>query len=300
MTTIEYQNGNCLVTLAEDGTKTRTWEGEASPEFPESIDVKITNQCDGGCSFCHESSTVAGRHGDISWLHQRLLKLPAGIELAIGGGNPLAHPELFAMLDICKRRGWIANVTALNMHVLRQEAFLVKLLSERYIHGLGISSSYDYFITSYPGLSMFRDRIVYHAIAGVTKVMHVLKAAQLLDRPVHFLVLGYKRFGFGKKYFTEEVAASLDEWRYWIGTLMRSQAKISFDNLALEQLGVREKVTPGAWSRGFMGHDGEFTMYIDAVTRTYARSSTSVRQPMGTMTVAQAFQMVRKSLKNQS
>jgi len=55
-----YQNGNTLVNLYNDGTKTREYEGEPKPVFPESIDVKITNYCDAGCTFCHEKSTRLG------------------------------------------------------------------------------------------------------------------------------------------------------------------------------------------------------------------------------------------------
>ena len=44
-------------------------------------------------SNCHEGSSPLGKHGDIlspSWLD----KLHPYCELAIGGGNPLSHPDL--------------------------------------------------------------------------------------------------------------------------------------------------------------------------------------------------------------
>lgn len=48
----QYKNGNTLVTLLNDGTKIREYEGTPISEFPESIDIKITNYCDLACSFC--------------------------------------------------------------------------------------------------------------------------------------------------------------------------------------------------------------------------------------------------------
>ena len=61
----KYKNGNCRVTLYNDGTKIRVCtEKVPSPVFPESIDFKITNYCDRGCKFCHESCTTKGKHAN--------------------------------------------------------------------------------------------------------------------------------------------------------------------------------------------------------------------------------------------
>lgn len=87
----QYVNGNVNVTLYDDGTKVREWEGVQKVEFPESIDVKITDYCLMGCKFCYEMSTRKGKHGDLETLKTKLSSLPSGIELAIGGGNPLDH-----------------------------------------------------------------------------------------------------------------------------------------------------------------------------------------------------------------
>ena len=62
----EYQNGNYKVTIFDDGTKIReTDDDKFISEFPECMDVKITNYCDMGCPYCHENSTTNGLHGDI-------------------------------------------------------------------------------------------------------------------------------------------------------------------------------------------------------------------------------------------
>lgn len=53
----QYINGNTLVTIYNDGTKIREYNKDPQPEFPESIDLKITDYCDMGCPYCHESST---------------------------------------------------------------------------------------------------------------------------------------------------------------------------------------------------------------------------------------------------
>ena len=56
---VSYQNGNYTVKLnTANGTKIR--ENDLSffdAEFPESADVKITNRCSNGCSFCFVKGT---------------------------------------------------------------------------------------------------------------------------------------------------------------------------------------------------------------------------------------------------
>ena len=97
----KYKNGNVDVEIYTDGTKIQEWEGDykdAKPEFPNSMDVKITNYCDLNCPFCHEESTTKGKHGDLNKLLEILSDLPKGVEIAIGGGNPLDHPDLMYFL----------------------------------------------------------------------------------------------------------------------------------------------------------------------------------------------------------
>ena len=98
---VHYKNGNYMVSLnLITGDRIRqNNQNYFEPDTIESCDVKITNFCSGaggyrgGCPFCHEGSSPLGKHGDIlspSWLD----KLHPYCELAIGGGNPLSHPDL--------------------------------------------------------------------------------------------------------------------------------------------------------------------------------------------------------------
>ena len=93
-----YVNGNTIVAIYKDGTKERYIKsGEIpAPEFPESIDLKITNKCDISCQFCAEGSTPDG--ADACLDDSLLDSIPPYTELAIGGGNPLKHPCLLEFL----------------------------------------------------------------------------------------------------------------------------------------------------------------------------------------------------------
>ena len=87
-----YINGNYHTAIYSDGTKIReTEDDEFIADFPENIDIKITNQCDMGCPMCHEDSKSDGKHGD-SMNAKFIDTLRPYTELAIGGGNAPCSP----------------------------------------------------------------------------------------------------------------------------------------------------------------------------------------------------------------
>lgn len=266
-----YKNGNVFVTIFEDGTKIREYKGKPSPIFPESIDLKITEYCDLGCYYCHESATKLGKHADINDIIKILNGLPAGVEIAIGGGNPLAHPNLVDLLIKLKVMGLVANITVNQGHLKRYFDLIKYFIKEKLIHGLGISvnNKYENQYQYIESLSRRTNNIVLHLIAGVNDL-------DLLERfkDYKILVLGYKYFGFGENYYNQSVYQNLLVWYKNIHKYL-GKVNLSFDNLALKQLNIKQFLTKEAWSLYYMGDDGQYTMYIDAVKKEAATSSTS-------------------------
>ncbi len=294
----EYWNGNCKVSLHEDGTKIREYDGIPSPEFPESIDLKITDYCDAGCGFCHEKSTIHGRHALEDEIIRMLDGLPPGVELAIGGGNPASYPD-WKLFRRIKEMGLIANMTVHCTHLYRYRQQLINHLQGEHIRGLGVSvanhKEYAYwrdFENSDVQNILANPNVVYHVIAGIFP-SHSLVGSPFIRRE-KVLILGYKQYGFGTSYFGESVEKSLAAWRFHIGAILQDARSVSFDNLAIEQLGIRELVSPQVWEESYMGDDGTFTMYVDAVRREYAKSSTSVRHKLGKLSIKEAFQNIRR------
>lgn len=103
-----YKNGNHKAIIFDDGTKIKeTIDPNADHftyDFPENFDIKITGYCDAGCKYCHENSTVNGKHGNLRALEPMIKSLHAGAECAIGGGNALAHPDLLWFLEALKNQ----------------------------------------------------------------------------------------------------------------------------------------------------------------------------------------------------
>ena len=135
----KYKNGNYNVAIFDDGTKIRETEEEGFiPEFPECMDVKITNYCDMGCRYCHENSTVDGLHGDI--LNPKFIDtLKPYTEIAVGGGDPLSHPNLIPFLHKLKSKDILANLTVNQIHFHMNLELIENLIQNNLIKGLGIS-----------------------------------------------------------------------------------------------------------------------------------------------------------------
>lgn len=267
----KYQNGNTTVTIYEDGTKIREFDNVPEIYFPESLDVKITNYCDLGCKYCHENSTIKGEHADLEKLKAVLISLPAGVELAIGGGNPLDHPDLIEFLVWCQEKGLICNITVNQRHLKKHLATLETLIEEKLIYGLGISIVNNHY-KEIEYLKTLTNNIVYHVIAGVNDISELVSLNNIGNCKV--LILGYKNFGRGINYYSEEVDKNIELWQKQL-PLYLGKFSISFDNLALEQLNVQSMISENIWNSFYMGDDFTFTMYIDAVKQEYAPTSRS-------------------------
>jgi len=266
-----YKNGNYDVLILQDGTKIRQTLSETfQPDFPESLDVKITNYCDLNCQFCHENSSINGKHCDMDFLIEVLSEYKPyvrhGIELAIGGGNPLSHPDLIYFLKKMNLMGFICNMTVNSHH--SNNYILHKIIEDNLIYGLGISynNESNAIIKNYP-------HTVSHLILGVHSFDDIINAYKLYNK---ILILGYKHVGRGRQFFNNKIKNNIKYISDNLWKILHSidDGIISFDNLAIEQLFLKKYFSESAWSEFYMGNDGNFTLYVDAVNKTISRSST--------------------------
>lgn len=265
----EYQNGNYKVRIYSDGTKIRfSKDDELISEFPESIDLKITNRCDLRCPMCHEKSTPSGKNGSFD--HPFLDTLVPGTELAIGGGNPLDHVDLVPFLKKMKEKGIICNITVNQIHLVRFKELIQKLIDEELVYGVGISVNKDLFVEEVIEFANKNSNCVIHVIVGIIEKKVLDK---LSNKGLKLLILGYKYRGRGKFYLTEKNDVNKEYLFNNILEISKCFDIVSFDNMAIVQLRMKEKVAN--FDENFMGEDGDFTMYIDLVKKEFAVSSTS-------------------------
>lgn len=267
---VKYNNGNYTVKLYTDGTKIKySADDYFLADFPDSIDLKITDYCDMNCPMCHESSSLNGAHGDLN--EPFLETLHEGTELAIGGGNPLAHPNLVPFLQRMKDKNVVCNLTVNEEHFLRQKDFIAELMTKKLVWGLGISLG-----ECNEETLLFAEKnktVVLHLICGLTDEQFLRK---LYDRGLKVLFLGYKTKGRGAQLYSPCIEKNIVWLKENIRAIARRFDTLCFDNLALEQLCIKEQIPQELFRKRYMGDDGTASMYIDLVKRQFAVSSVSM------------------------
>lgn len=273
-----YKNGSYTVMILDDGTKIRYNKLNIyKPNRVESMDIKITNKCDMGCVMCHENSVPDGKEANL--INNPIINsIPPYTELAIGGGNPLSHPYLIEFLKYCKTKHLIANITVNKQHFFKEYIHIKSLFVDNFINSIGISV-FD--ITDEEIGKIKSVNSVCHVIIGVTplEVMY-----RLANQNVKILVLGYKNFRRGKDYYYKNsnyIETMKKTWAEFISNAIKNRmySVLSFDNLAIKQLNLKDKLSQEEWDSFFMGDDGingEFSsasMYIDLVNEMFAENS---------------------------
>ena len=286
-----YKNGNYFVSIYADGTKIRkTFFDEFNPIFPESIDLKITNFCDNSCPMCHEDSSVNGTHANLN--HPFLTTLKRGTELAIGGGNPLSHPKLNEFLNLMKIKGVICNMTVNESHFIKNKDIIQNLIDKKLIYGLGISLFNKCYIDEIISFCKTNRNTVIHLIAGIVNEEILTK---LKDNGLKILILGYKNFGRGINYFSNEVEEKIHYLKENLKDFAKHFKLISFDNLAIVQMKARELILKEEYEKYYMGDDGSFTMYIDLVKEEFGVSSISTKRFNLLNDIVEMFDIVKQN-----
>lgn len=274
-----YKNNDYTCTMFSDGTKIR-WNDKDSfnPVKPESIDLKITNKCNMACNMCHENSTPDGKHGDILNLPFIDTMFPYS-EVAIGGGNPLTHPDLIEFLERLKERKIIASMTVNQMHFMQNIDLLKEFTDNKLIYGLGISYIGGRHSNCIEAIKQFPNAVV-HVINGI---VHMDSLEALANNDLKILILGYKEFRRGKTLY-DECGSQIDYLKSQFYDMLPKIVNdgwfkcISFDNLAIKQLEPKRLMSDKDYKEFYMGDDGKFSLYVDSVRREFAKSSVSVER----------------------
>lgn len=276
----EYTNGNYNVTIYENGTKIKETinpdDDHFETEFPDNIDLKITDRCPYGCKYCHENSTPNGKIGDI--MNLKFVDTYKGGEMAIGGGSVFEHPDLKDFLKKLKSKNIIANLTVNQRELKDHFTDLMSFIKNDLIHGLGVSLVDSSNTKDLERIDLLGRNVVLHVINGIVskKDMKALKGRKVL-------VLGFKDIRRGKEYhesFSKEVQKNMDWLKKNLKSISDKCDIMSFDCLAIKQLDVKNtlNISDEFWNIAFQGDDYDpkaaSTMFVDAVKMEVARAST--------------------------
>ena len=274
---MKYTNGNAKVWLdLQDGTRIIEYPDNEplTLKTPLNIDIRVSTQCPYGydvvtrkstCEFCHESALVNGQECDYGILQQVLTdaKLPRGTEIALGV-NQVTDDLIQFVKDLWKL-GLVVNIT-MNERYITEFGDTGLLQLKPYIFGLGISYRSLQGCLSLPDWIADYPHTVIHVINGIDDFNDIVELGVKYRK---LLILGEKDFGFntGKVNLT---TPSHIEWKSNVMQLTKIFDVVSFDNLGLQQLEIRGKITDEEYKTFYQG---EHSMYINAVEQYYSPSS---------------------------
>lgn len=267
----DYINGNAHIVMYEDGTRImETDDVGFNFKYPTNNDVTITHKCSQGCPYCYLGCTPEGKHADLS--AKFLDTINAGAELAINL-NDMDHPQLDEFLERMKSQGVFVNGTVNQAQFMVNYERLKRLCREKLLWGVGVSlrEPDDEFISK---IQEFPNAVI-HVINGILKPDDIEK---LRDRGLKLLILGYKDLNRGVSYREENSGTVSLRQRYLkdvLASMVSHFACISFDNLAIEQLNVRETLKDfiADWDEVYQGDEGSSTFAVDLVDGTFGVNS---------------------------
>lgn len=284
-----YNNGNYQVHLLEDGTKKRlSLDGTFVPKRVETLDINLSYKCYQGCKYCYINASPEGNDCTSESLARLFFEydIPKHTELAFNYNSE--HPEFdkwysgeyFGLED------YVTNLT-INSNLLNKEENVTKFQSwidKDRVKGIGVST--NKFIDNMP---LKTNNIVYHTIAGITPVPEIVK---MLEHNQKVLILGYKTLGRANK------TIDLSEWNIR-DILDVKMGIVSFDNLALEQLKLKDIVSNETWESHYMGEEGTTSFYIDLVSETFSQSSidSEVKFTCKDLKIKDMFEIIKRRIR---
>lgn len=292
------QHGQGRIWIKKDGTnkvlfnpntgtkirssKTGVYEKSTTPEL---VDIKVTDYCSYGCTFCYQGSTTNGKHArleDIIKILDQLRELEV-FEVAYGGGEPAAHPQFKEILEETRARNIIPNFTAYGFQWVPYADTVTKVCGS-----IGVSISDEVGINKIKRMNnrlMFmqtllklprRPNVVAQYVMETRPISELRDLVNLLGEEEestlrHILLLGYKTTGRGKDFHRVVPHESkVEELLKYI--IDEGKVTLSVDTAFLDKYGaILDKLGIQTYLRS--SPEGKFSMYIDAVTMTMAKSS---------------------------
>lgn len=273
--------------------------GDVPADFPELVDLKISDYCDLGCSFCYQNSTRRGKHGDLQVIKDIISKLGhlGTFEIAIGGGEPLQYPHLEEVLRHARACGVTANFTTKDYKALAQNIELAHLVG-----GIALSvSTIEDVYEAAKCLSMVSpsevSRLSFQIPVGAQTYEQFVELIEAINTYSirRITLLGYKMVGRGtaSKYhsfedklggvFFKQEPYRWDETRFYTAAVYPNLSVGIDTQLAQVAPSFIANLPSQVVDKVVMYKEGLHSCYIDAVKQQIAPSSycsTELYQPL--------------------
>jgi len=245
-------------------------------------DVKITDRCYRGCSYCYQSSTPEGRHAELESLRDILEVLEElnCFEVAVGGGEPTLHPDFPTFLYECRQRWIVPSFSTRRTDWLRDDRIAEAV--ENNVGGVAFSvdsvSEAAQILREWRAIGL-KNKLVFHVILGLWQPEDIAGLIELYQEDhcrFDIVLLGYKAVGRGvanapildKEYY-EKVKEAVGWWT------------VSIDTAAAREL-AKYNLLPFPYAEVLVEtEEGRYSVYIDAVNKQTARCSYSDEGAVG-------------------
>jgi radical SAM protein with 4Fe4S-binding SPASM domain len=191
---------------------------------PTLVDFQITRRCRMGCPHCYASSDPAGGHVTFAEIARVLEEVSGegGCQLALGGGEPLLHPQIVEILEKATAIGLVPNLTTSGDGLSGE--VLQALAANCGAVGLSLEAvGPDFALRRRAGFAFFEEKLAALLGAGLSTVLQVTLSLEnlsklpaivdyCLEQPLYGVIfLAYKPAGRGRGFNTPLAAASPDE-----------------------------------------------------------------------------------------
>lgn len=267
--TARWDKNALTIFSRRDGTKIRFAVGKyEKASRPELVDLKITDYCSFGCSFCYQDSSLLGKHApfeNIEFIADELARARV-FEVAIGGGDPLEYPGIVDVLRAFHSRGVIPNFTT------KFPAKVRKLWPEisSLVGGFAYSAENALQVEMAARVlhTIPSEKVSLHYVMGLGDRAHFEDYMRAANRAGYRVtLLGYKTTGRGK----DLAPQPYDWWIDSVSSLVRDGEcpSLSIDTPLAEQYDGKMPVPDYLYHT----NEGKFSMYVDAVAMTFGASS---------------------------
>ena len=173
-------------------------------KYPEFLDIKITNFCEGNCPYCYMDALDTNPH-DLNIVQKikdyfgNLTPNQKPFQVALGGGEPTSHPHFIEILKTFADLDIVPNYTTNGMHITQELLEATKKYSE----GVAVST--------HPHLeSYWKSATQDFSDAGIKTMLHIIISDKTSideffkifhewkDRVAYFVLLPHMEQGRGK------------------------------------------------------------------------------------------------------
>jgi hypothetical protein len=229
-------------------------------ETPELVDLKLTDKCSEGCSFCYQNSSPEGKHADLTNVKNLLrgFRDYHVFEVAIGGGEPTEYPHLRTVIDYCNEIGIRCNIST--RHPERMKA----IGGKPSFLGVSVSSVED--MERIRSELDYTHNVVWHIIMGNQSMPELEK---MMDNRSYdnILLLGWKATGRANG------APPFDYNNVWLDMAQQRDGMTSIDTCLAREVGHDALAAANVDKIFYETTEGLHSCYVDAVEMTVGRCS---------------------------